>query len=476
MAVADWKVALEDLGLSAPSAVDAPEGRKGAWYNVRSSFERLGFARLLVSEAGDDLDWHVEAAHPALSQTAVEATRAALERTDRGDWSTESITEHHFVLAGSAPEANARRSVIPLLLLADAVTADRDDLGDLVERLEALTAPDDGTETGAEEQDDSETTLVAAESDDAADVEVPEDGEETEHGEEQQDSPFETIGDEELADEPMFEIAVVDDSVELGMGLPEQLDVDTFDAALKAWSRSLRGRYDVKTSVIAPDGAKELSLAGATTRLMLRVEPDALTGSATVADIAPQLHDHIDTLQKVSAGGIDPLVFLGVRSRSAGPTAPKKSGGSPFESIGEEDSDGDAADEDDSDSPAVLLVDDAPEDVDTGGLILDLSAPLEDGAPLEPGRFDDPRLNGPDATTPLVDVVLRHPGYSDRSIGQVLSILLSIDYADALDLANSAPRVIAWGVGARRAATMKTVVEGAGGRVRLVEPDTFAPQ
>jgi hypothetical protein len=282
-------------------------------------------------------------------------------------------------------------------------------------------------------------------------------------------------------------IHVADDHIELGMGLPEALDADSYDRVLSAWGRSLRGRYDVRVEPVAPDAIKSVDLTGAAARIVVRVTPDALTGSATIADIAPDLHDHIDTLEKVTAAGIDPLVFLGVRDRPTA-AAPKQQAGSPFETIGSDssssDRSGDAGQdeaEDDSndstrdDSGPVFFVADDSEDDGAGGLVLDLTAPPAEGDALEPGRFDDPRLDANDATTQLVDVVLRHPGYSDRRIGQVLSILLSVDYADALDLASAAPRVIAWGVGNDRAQTMKTVIEGAGGKVLLVEPDTFAP-
>ena len=96
-------------------------------------------------------------------------------------------------------------------------------------------------------------------------------------------------------------------------------------------------------------------------------------------------------------------------------------------------------------------------------------------AGLTAGDFTDPRLRRDDSTADLVDVVLRHPGYSDKNISKVLSILLSIEYSKALMLAQSAPCVIAWGIGQERALTMKNVIESGGGRVVLVEPDTFAP-
>ena len=95
---------------------------------------------------------------------------------------------------------------------------------------------------------------------------------------------------------------------------------------------------------------------------------------------------------------------------------------------------------------------------------------------LEPKDFNDPRLKRPDADSPLVDVVLRHPGYSDRRIAQVLSILLSVDYPTARGIAEDAPCVILWGVDRARAIEhFQHPIDGAGGKVLLVEPNTFAP-
>lgn len=94
-------------------------------------------------------------------------------------------------------------------------------------------------------------------------------------------------------------------------------------------------------------------------------------------------------------------------------------------------------------------------------------------SPLEQGNYTDPRLMREDADTRLVDVVLRHPGYAERKMAHNLSILLSVDYGDAVDLVESAPCVIAWGVGLERAQNFKRVIEKAGGKVVLIEPDSL---
>lgn len=93
---------------------------------------------------------------------------------------------------------------------------------------------------------------------------------------------------------------------------------------------------------------------------------------------------------------------------------------------------------------------------------------------LKQGDFTDERLRREDATSALVDVVLRHPGYSDKNMAKVLTLLLSVDYSQALSIIALAPCMLAKGTGQERARTMKSVIEGAGGKVVLVEPDTFA--
>jgi len=98
---------------------------------------------------------------------------------------------------------------------------------------------------------------------------------------------------------------------------------------------------------------------------------------------------------------------------------------------------------------------------------------LPSDGPLKPGDFEDARLSEPDSEVPLVDVVLRHPGYSDRRVGQVLSILLSIEYHVALRLMNSSPCVIAHGVSKDRGYTLKNMVENAGGRIQLTDPGRY---
>jgi hypothetical protein len=56
-----------------------------------------------------------------------------------------------------------------------------------------------------------------------------------------------------------------------------------------------------------------------------------------------------------------------------------------------------------------------------------------------------------------------------------LGILLDVDFTDAMELVQDAPCLIAWGVGRERGLRFKRVIENAGGKVVLVEPETFTP-
>ena len=125
----------------------------------------------------------------------------------------------------------------------------------------------------------------------------------------------------------------------------------------------------------------------------------------------------------------------------------------------------------------VLAIEPDPRDTTTSGADeapqrVELAAQLR--TTLRQGDFTDERLRREDAESALVDVVLRHPGYSDKNMAKVLTLLLSVDYSQALSIISLAPCVLARGTGQERARTMKSVIEGAGGKVVLVEPDTFA--
>lgn len=240
-------------------------------------------------------------------------------------------------------------------------------------------------------------------------------------------SPFESIGDDAPAppapsEKPTksdIEVLVKDDHLEVS-AKPQP-------SATNIWAsirRLLRGMLDVDLELVE-------------TRhdfLQFKVFPVALGGpKLTPAELKPRV---LELLKTSSDSPLKAEDFLQVISE-AGPVKHSKTGLS---------------------GPAAT------------GVVFDLRRPDE---ALKHGDFEDPRLREPESQAALVDVVLRHPGYSDRRVGQVLSILLSIEYHVALQLMSNSPCVIATGVARDRGDTLKRMVENAGGRVLLTDPGRF---
>jgi len=237
---------------------------------------------------------------------------------------------------------------------------------------------------------------------------------------------------------------------------------DDVEEALK---RNLRAKFDVDVQVLEPERIRELG-AEYPRSVGFRVTPVSITGESppSLPSCQRALVDYLETIGELSDGGIDPLVFLGVKR------SPRDGGSreTPDPRITSPGTDV----EDDEDS-FLLVADEDSDASDSDGEFVLAAPEFDDSDPLQTGRFDDHRLDEPDATSALVDVVLRHPGYSDRRVGQVLSILFSIEYFEALGLMQNAPIVVARGVSRDRGQTIQTVVEAAGGRVKLTEPDRF---
>lgn len=444
--MASWREVLEQLDISTSEAA-GPAGAEGDWVQLEAAFGTKAFLRALSD--GDVLA--LECVPPG----DVAAARGAMAHAG---WEIDG-EDVPFVASREFPaDSDALRPHwISVAKLADATRAEDPDA--FIAALDAVGPVDDTAE-------DSEPSEAAPPADESGD----------EVGEKPTAGAFESIGDEaprpELEDAFAFVIGRDGDVVEAKLGFNEPLERHVFEKLEKRLIGNLRGKYDVDVTVVgAADVGVKLDVEPKT-RIALRVEPARGT-KITVRQVEDDVTSYLDKLAELAAAGIDPLVFLGVR-------ASKRNTGA-FESIGTKPSKK-ASDDTPADGPiaepeeeTVLLVEDEASDPDSSdeGEVVFGAPPLDEDAPLEPGRYDDERLKRPDATTALVDVILRHPGYSDRSIGQVLSILLSLDYATCLEIAERAPTVVAWGVARERALTMKTVVEGAGGKVTLVEPGTF---
>lgn len=253
---------------------------------------------------------------------------------------------------------------------------------------------------------------------------------------------FEVIG--QSSDEPKnlqscskvfgFQIVIGQD-IDLLIGISPEMNAHKFERFAEVMIRNLRAKFDLRPTEgegRVADGFDDYSHR---LHLVCEVEKD-------IESVGQQVRGYLQRLNDLSDAGIDPLVFLGVSDSQKGEMKPQTSSTS-------------------------LHFESDPEEVS-----LDIGA-NSGSATLKKGDFEDQRLRGRDATTALVDVVLRHPGYSDKNMGQVLSILLSIEYHEALELIEKAPTSLAWGVNRERGQMFKTVIEGAGGKVYLSEPGAF---
>lgn len=440
-----WREVLEHMEIPTTEAA-GPAGAGGDWHQLVAAFGTKAFLRALT----DGAELALECAPPG----DAEAARGAL--ADAG-WSIEGEAVPFVARREFPAETDEMRAHwVRIAKLADAT------------RAEDASAFHSALEAG-------ETAEAVAEgegSEDAPDAPL-----DVEPSKESAGSPFESIGDADNApsmERPFaFALARSGDLVEVALGFDEVLERHEYEQLERRLIGNLRGKYDVDVSIVGAHEVKSKLDVAPKTRVALRVS--AATKSLTVRDIEEAVTNYFETLSELAGVGIDPLVFLGARASR------RKSGA--FEAIGHSSDDNGKGAEPTRDAAppheSVLLVaDDEDEDnvAVQGGddeVVFGVDDALEPDAPLEPGRYDDPRLRRPDATTALVDIVLRHPGYSDRNMGQVMSILLSLDYASCLEIAERAPTIVAWGVSRERGLTMKTVFEGAGGKVLLVEPGTF---
>lgn len=438
-----WTEQLEELGLTSDSASPPPE-RDGEWLQALAEFRKLGFARLLVSVDKAGIALH--AGHPEIDQEFAMQLETALRQRTNSDWSVEESDGTWWLLSDAIDESERTPALATVLRLAESLRDDQPDWDWLTRESEDTPheKPDEKTESS---------------------------------------NPFETIGDEgdsakdtvdpgsvkeEARDASgfSFDIAVEDETLCMTLVFATTLSSDR-DEVEQALTRNLRAKFDIKVEVLDAGEVRALD-APYPRSVALRLTPTSLTGDAppSLQECEQGIGEYLETIESLAEGGIDPLVFLGVRDSTREPQVERPEADRPETSVRSEKTN--------QPEEVFFLVsdDDEYEAADTDSVVLS-SADIADDAPLTTGRFDDPRLDEPDANTSLVDVVLRHPGYSDRRVGQVLSILFSIEYYEALRLMKAAPLVIARGVSNERGHTIQNVVDGAGGRVKLAEPDRF---
>lgn len=254
-----------------------------------------------------------------------------------------------------------------------------------------------------------------------------------------QASGFETIGEIEkrpsdtVATVPALRIHSRGSNVHVTLQIGHEITASQAQETARALRRQLRAYLDVDVDVLPSASARSVEL-----EVRAAEWADGLDVAAIEHGVAHHLRGLLDVLEH----GVSPAVFLGV-------APPPTSANTPMA------------------APAARPAPHRPAPQGTQ-FVLGSSA-----GPLRPGDFDDARLRDEDSEAALVDVVLRHPGFSDRRVGQVLSILLSVEYHRALQLMRAAPVVIARGVSRDRALTFRDVVGGAGGKIQLTDPDVY---
>lgn len=456
--IADWQPVFDDLVLDLQQS-DPPEGASGQWHQAMAKFSRHSYARLLLSPTDDGLEIYLEIAlGPDPGDRTARALDTHLSRVADTDWER-TTEEARWLLRTRIPDGDDGRDRLRRVLMA---------LIEIAERFETVDSSERWIDILREDGDEGETDA----------------GDRTGEAPSGDAGPFETIGDggsPRPGDEPgeddrqatIEQVAStrVDDHIVAAIGFPELLAPRHLDALEDGLRHHLQTKFEVRAHPLRQQDQlqrAELRMPSQVkTVLQLQIDIDDYPGNA--GKLKRDVDGFLNRLARFSSFGVDLFEYLGV-----GETVLDSS-----DRPRREPSDDDESQLSFRRRAPTTTTDTSHQPEPTGdedATVLDLQAPAESTGALKSGNYTDPRLRREDATTPLVDVVLRHPGYSDGRIGQVLSILLSIEYHDALDIADSAPCVIAWGVSNKRARRFKEVIESAGGKVVLVEPETFGGQ
>lgn len=428
-----WYGVADEVGLVFEDG-ESPEPRMGSWTRALTHFSRHSFARVFFSPLEKEASVLVEVAlgpPGAESDAVARAVQTYLSQISQSNWSAEvKVLPWRFETRLNSEDGGVERFA---LLLKELVA--------LTERFDAVTSAGQwleilgGGDPGQSSVSEKESVKAAG-------------------------SVFEDIGAQASAiDEggAFLSATALERSggeVRIALGLTSVIPPTELAELIKALSAHLRTKFEAQARPAEAVDRPSLRLpSSARTAVQLVVEPGDYGGS--LGALAADLGEFLERLEKFSAHGVDLFEYLGVHRQSDVKTTGQTLRQPPRTTSA-------------STSPALPVADSLEQPV-----VLGLEPRTSAGSSLQPGNFEDERLRREDATTALVDLVLRHPGYSDRRIGQVLSILLSIEYHQAVELSQRAPCVIAWGVGNQRAQSFKEVIESAGGKALLVEPGTF---
>jgi ribosomal protein L7/L12 len=455
-----WRTVIESRGLDLEET-DAPDDSNEPWFQAIARFTKRGFLRAIVSPRDGELAVHVQLAVPGADERYAERLKRHLNSVSGVSWEA-GFEERPWVLDVKAlPEESLAPVVDAFELVGDHISraesgedADTlaDDFGD---------EPVETDEVATNEADADEPAEKAAGgvfesigSDEATSEETASEEMASEQMASEQTSKQAPTGDAVL---DRFSIQVTNGTVRAELELVDRLSEQTEKQLLSALARTLRARFDIKLlarSLSEKDGKPVIKLALESATL-------GATSEASLGELSHELGRYFERLKKFNKMG---LSLLDVLSPSSTAPSSERSQTRPERSSrrSEAREESGARRETESEETGVVF--------SFGGAGADSAA----SDVVQAGDFTDSRVRREDATTPLVDVVLRHPGYTDKSMRQVLSILLDVDYFEAGKLAKQAPCVIAWGISQERAQEFKRVIEGAGGRVTLVEPDSLS--
>ncbi len=456
-----WRAVFEarDIDLEETDAPAHLEGHGDAeWFQAITRFTKRGFLRVTVSPVDESLVIYAQLVIPGAQDDYAGALKRYLNDLAGADWSVEA-EEHPWALEVKA---------LPQEKL-DAIVDAFEHVAEHISRAEEGAQPAElAREFGSKTPQAEEPAPQADQPQQADEASAPASS----------GSPFESIGNGNGSAGPTgaaalakFRVRVVDKTVRIELDLVDPVDESTEKQLLAALSRTLTARFDIKLrgrELVERDGRPTVELVAEPATLGA-----ASAGETGLGELGNGLGRYLERLKKFNDMGMSLMDVLAPNSTGATSRRraeqPSRSRAYPR----------DDQSRDEAPEPKVRPREDRRRaESDASGVVFsfggaDLDTPTAATDGLEPGNYTDPRIRREDATTPLVDVVLRHPGYSDKSMRQVLSILLDIDYYEATKLRDQAPCVIAWGISQERAQEFKRVIERAGGRVTLVEPDSL---
>lgn len=461
---ASWTSVLRELGLDLDT-VGTPSGEEQPWNRLLARFERRGFLMVWAQEQGDLVRLRLELALPPQAPAALVHVGIEGRLDELGATQTEVSTQGpprvtYASVSTDSTDEDVRALGVMLLKLSDYVQA--------VEQNHEAAPPFEAFEEDEVSGAASKASEVAQSPFEAIGASVKEPAaaaDESEPSPPSSGGAFEVIGQgSSEAAEPSgpvllkaFQVTAPAPDIDIHLTLKQPPEESLRGVLTRGIKQALEVRYDVQVRALPSSGDDAL-----------RFHVQSASSSYPLgARDREDMESFFNRLVKFGALGMD--LFGALNLNDQGELKPSTRARREHDTLtGLPRYKKQAAQTEASAS----AVDDSLDDGDSVVLSFSEDTASED-APLEPQRYDDPRLNRPDATTPLVDLILRHPGFSDRRIGQVLSILLSIDTLQAKQLITQAPCPVSWGLSRERALTFKSAMEGAGAKALLVEPGTF---